>query len=680
MSLSLTPWLVLACPLAGMLTIALLGKKLSPRAAGTIGTLAIALAFVFAVLTLIKLQALPHDARVETTSLWDLVNVDGVKIQLGLYIDPLSTFMILVVTGVSTLIHLYSAGYMQTDEGYVRYFSYLNFFVFSMLLLVLAGNMVLLIIGWAFVGAASYMLVSYWYRRDTATAAGIKAFVINVVGDIGLVLGTLFLFKTMGVLDYGQLFSGAHTAFEKDAPELVIAMLLILVGAFAKSAQIPFQTWLPDAMEGPTPVSSLIHAATMVTAGVYLIGRLHVLFEWAPTAAAVGAIVGALTLLIAGSIGLVMTDLKRVIAYSTMSQIGYMIMGVSAAAYVGGFFHMMTHAFFKALLFMAAGSIISAMGGNQSLNNMSGFRKALPFTFGCFLAGGFALSAFPLFSGFFSKDTLLFEVGARGGWYWGLYVAGYIGAAFTVFYTWRMIFRAFWGQPCEQAQVVIETGHAYHPAEHTNPHTGDEDDPSTQEVEDSEVGFPGKEHKYAETTWQMRYAMIPLAILAVIAGVIQLPFGVTNVLSSFLEPTFANTIVDYEPDNSGLEAFGLILSSVIAIVSLACAYWIWVRKPGTSAAIQARLPWLHKLFINKWYFDQFYSIFVVRPVVWIGQWAQDSFERVVINGALIGGTSGLVKAGSAAVRAFQTGLIRAYAALVIGGLSVVLLYFLVRGL
>ncbi|MCX6370215.1 MAG: proton-conducting transporter membrane subunit, partial [Solirubrobacterales bacterium] len=328
MSIALSPWLVLACPLVGMLTIALLGKKLSPRVAGTIGTLAIALAFVFAVITLIKLQALPSDARVETTSLWDLVNVDGVKVQLGLYVDPLSTFMILVVTGVSTLIHLYSAGYMQTDEGYVRYFAYLNFFVFSMLLLVLAGNLVLLIIGWAFVGAASYMLVSYWYRRDTATAAGIKAFVINVVGDIGLVLGTLFLFKTMGVLDYGQLFAGAHTAFEKDAPELVIAMLLILVGAFAKSAQIPFQTWLPDAMEGPTPVSSLIHAATMVTAGVYLIGRLHVLFEWAPTAAAVGAIVGALTLLIAGSIGLVMTDLKRVIAYSTMSQIGYMIMGV----------------------------------------------------------------------------------------------------------------------------------------------------------------------------------------------------------------------------------------------------------------------------------------------------------------------------------------------------------------
>ena len=268
MSIALSPWLVLACPLVGMLTIALLGKKLSPSVAGTIGTLAIALAFVFAVITLIKLQALPSNARVETTSLWDLVNVDGVKIQLGLYVDPLSTFMILVVTGVSTLIHLYSAGYMQTDEGYVRYFAYLNFFVFSMLLLVLAGNLVLLIIGWAFVGAASYMLVSYWYRRDTATAAGIKAFVINVIGDIGLVLGTLFLFKTMGVLDYGHLFAGAHTAFQKDAPELVIAMLLILVGAFAKSAQIPFQTWLPDAMEGPTPAVTIVAAWISELTGV----------------------------------------------------------------------------------------------------------------------------------------------------------------------------------------------------------------------------------------------------------------------------------------------------------------------------------------------------------------------------------------------------------------------------
>ncbi len=680
MSLPLSAWLVLAFPLAGTLTIALLGKKLSPRAAGTIGTAAIGIAFIFAVITLIKLQQLPGDQRVVTSSLADLINVAGLKVQLGIYVDPLSTFMILIVAGVSTLIHLYSAGYMQTDQGYVRYFAYLNFFVFSMLLLVLAGNLVLLIIGWAFVGAASYMLISYWYRRDTATSAGIKAFVINVIGDISLVLGTLFIFKTMGVVDYTQLFAGVHSAFAKDQPELVIGMLLILVGAFAKSAQIPFHTWLPDAMEGPTPVSALIHAATMVTAGVYLIGRLHTLFEWAPTAAAVGAIVGALTLLIAGSIGLVMTDLKRVIAYSTMSQIGYMIMGVSAAAYVGGFFHLMTHSFFKALLFMAAGSIISAMAGNQSLNNMSGFRKAMPFTFACFLAGGLALSAFPLFSGFFSKDMLLFEVGSRGGWYMALYVAGYVGAAFTVLYTWRMIFRAFWGKPCEQATVLEQTGHAFHYPEHTNPHTGNEDDPSTQEVEDTEVGFPGAVHKIAEQTWQMRAAMVPLAVLAVVAGVVQLPFGLSNVLNDFLQPTFADTIIVYQPENHRLEIFGLILSSVIVVVFLIAAYIVWVRRPGSSSAIQARLQPLHTLFANKWYFDELNSALIARPVVWIGRWAKDSFERVVVYGAFIGGTSGLVKAGSAAVRAIQTGLLRSYVAFVVGGLSVVLLYFLVRGL
>ena len=355
--------------------------------------------------------------------------------------------MILIVSGVSALIHLYSVGYMDSDRGYPRFFAYLNFFVFSMLLLVLAGNLVLLIVGWAFVGAASYMLISYWYRRTTATSAGIKAFVINVVGDVGLVLGTFFIFREMGVLDYTPLFDGVQEAFPKNDPTLVAAMILILVGAFAKSAQIPLHTWLPDAMEGPTPVSALIHAATMVTAGVYLIGRLHPLFEWAPTAADVGAIIGGVTLLIAGTIGLVVTDVKRVIAYSTMSQIGYMIMAVSAAAYAGAFFHLMTHAFFKALLFMAAGSLIAAMGGEQSLDKMRGFRKAMPFTFGCFVIGSLALSAFPLFSGFFSKDAMLYEIGQRGGWWIVLYVAGFVGSIFTVFYTWRLVFRAFYGEP-----------------------------------------------------------------------------------------------------------------------------------------------------------------------------------------------------------------------------------------
>src|SRR4029077_1025753 len=285
--------------------------------------------------------------------------------------DPLSVFMALVVSGVSTLIHLYAVAYMGSDRGYTRFFGYLNFFVFSMLLLVLAGNFLLLIVGWAFVGAASYMLISFWYRRSTATGAGIKAFVINVLGDIGLALGPFFIFRHTHTLDLVASFRAAPHVFASGNGDLVAGCLLLLVGAFAKSAQIPLHTWLPDAMEGPTPVSALIHAATMVTAGVYLIARMHPLLEHARARADVAAIVGCVTLLVAGTIGLVMTDIKKVIAYSTMSQIGYMIMAVGSGAYAAGLFHLMTHAFFKALLFMAAGSIIAAMAGAQSLDKMS---------------------------------------------------------------------------------------------------------------------------------------------------------------------------------------------------------------------------------------------------------------------------------------------------------------------
>jgi NADH-quinone oxidoreductase subunit L len=574
MSVTTSAWLVLALPLAGALLITLGGRVLPPKAAGWLGTLAIAGAFVFAVLTLLKLQDLPEEARVATSSLWDLADAGGITIRLGIYVDPLSVFMALVVTGVSALIHLYSVGYMSSDRGYTRFFAYLNFFVFSMLLLVLAGNLVLLTVGWAFVGAASYMLISYWYRRTTATAAGIKAFVINVVGDVGLVLGTFILVLEMGVLDYGALFEGVQEDFTQNEWTLVAAMLLILVGAFAKSAQVPLHTWLPDAMEGPTPVSSLIHAATMVTAGVYLIGRLHPLFEWAPTAADVGAVVGALTLLIAGTIGLAVTDLKRVIAYSTMSQIGYMIMGVSAAAYVGSFFHLMTHAFFKALLFMAAGSVISAMASEQSLDRMRGFRRAMPFTFACFVVGGLALSAFPLTSGFFSKDALLFEIGQRGDWYYALYAIGYLGAAFTVLYTWRMIFRAFWGEPCPEA-AELEQGHLHHAHEPTNPATG--------EVEDTEVGFPGEDHHIAERTWQMKLPMALLAVLSLVAGVLFLPFQALEPLKTFLEPTFEESIVSH-PENESLELFGIVLSVVVVLVFLLVAYRVWAPGEGRARA------------------------------------------------------------------------------------------------
>ena len=370
---------------------------------------------MFALITLITMLNHNPDHRTYTSSLWDYAVSAGVDAKLQILVDPLSVFMILIVSGVSTMIHLYSVSYMTGDKGYERYFAYLNYFVFSMLLLVLAGNFVLLIVGWAFVGAASYLLISFWYRRRTATRAGIKAFVINVVGDVGLVLGTFFLFQHTGTVDFLKTFAVVDHVFAHNSTDLVVACLLLLVGAFAKSAQVPLHTWLPDAMEGPTPVSALIHAATMVTAGVYLIARMHPLFERAPTAADVGAIGGGLTLLIAATIAIVQTDIKRVIAYSTMSQIGYMIMGVSVGAYSAGLFHLMTHAFFKALLFMAAGSIIGAMAGVQSLDRMGGFRKALPFTLVCFLVGGLALSGLPPFSGWLSKDDILAFTDHRGG-------------------------------------------------------------------------------------------------------------------------------------------------------------------------------------------------------------------------------------------------------------------------
>src|SRR5512133_207465 len=339
-------WLILLFPLAGCIVIALGYRVWPARVVGAIGTLAIAAAFVAAIATFVALQGRGEDSRQVVYVAWDYANTVGVDGKISILVDPLSVFMALVVTGVSTLIHLYSMAYLASDRGYARFFSYLNFFVFSMLVLVMAGNFLLLIIGWAFVGAASYMLISFWYRRTTATAAGIKAFVINVVGDVGLVLGTFFIFRHSHTLDFLATFDTASRDFSGHTGALTAGLVLLLVGAFAKSAQVPLHTWLPDATEGPTPVSALIPAATMVTAGVYLIARMHPLFEQAPAAADVGAIGGCVTLLIAATIGLVVTDLKRVIAYSTMSQIGYMIMGVSAGAYAAGMFHMMTHAFF----------------------------------------------------------------------------------------------------------------------------------------------------------------------------------------------------------------------------------------------------------------------------------------------------------------------------------------------
>ncbi|MDQ6607595.1 MAG: NADH-quinone oxidoreductase subunit L [Actinomycetota bacterium] len=660
-------WLVLLCPLVGTAVIGIGYRRLRGTSSGWIATLAIALSFACSVGALISLLNRSPAHRELTSKLWNYSVTGGLDAKLSILVDPLSVFMILVVSGVSTLIHLYSISYMRSDRGFVRYFSYLNYFVFSMLLLVLAGNFFLLIIGWAFVGAASYMLISFWYRRTTATRAGLKAFVINVVGDVGLVLGTFFIFRHTGTVDFVKTFNVLPHVFHHNSTDLVAGSLLLLVGAFAKSAQVPLHTWLPDAMEGPTPVSSLIHAATMVTAGVYLIARLHPLFELAPTAADVGSIVGCATLLIAATIGIVVSDIKRVIAYSTMSQIGYMIMAVSSGAYAAGLFHLMTHAFFKALLFMAAGSVIGAMAGNQSLDRMSGFRTAMPFTFAAFIIGGLALSGLPPFSGWLSKDDILAYLDHRGGGFEILGILGYVGALMTGIYTFRMIFRAFFGEPCPEARE-LEHGHLAHAEVPTNPATG--------ELEDPDVGFPGPEHHIAEHEWPMKIAMGALGLLAVIGGVLQIP-GVDDKVTQFLRPTFVTSRVAQIEPGSSAAWVGLVIGAAVALSGIAIAYRIWVAAPGTSLQLQQRFGPLHAFFVNKWYFDELIDFVIVRPALWFGRFGDSVLERIVVGGTITGGTVGLVRAGSAAVRRAQTGFLRYYAAAMVLGVFAVGLYFLI---
>jgi NADH-quinone oxidoreductase subunit L len=658
-------WLVLLVPLLGSIVIGL-GYRVWPgRAAGWVGTAAIALSFAASIGALADLLGKPDSQRALSSTLYNYASAGGLHIDLSVYVDPLSVFMILVVTGVSTLIHLYSVAYMESDRGYTRFFSYLNFFVFSMLLLILAGNFVLLIVGWAFVGFASYALISFWYRRATATRAGMKAFVINVFGDVGLVFAAILIFKNIGAFDYPTVFAKAPQTFHTNEWTVVAICLLLLVGAFAKSAQLPLHTWLPDAMEGPTPVSALIHAATMVTAGVYLIARTYPLFELAPTAADIAAFIGLATLLVAGSIALVVTDLKRVIAYSTMSQIGYMIMGVGIGAYSAGLFHLMTHAFFKALLFMAAGSIIAAMANRQDIDRMGGFGRAMPFTAAMLLIGSLALAAFPITSGFFSKDEILGFAQARGGMYLIFEIGGYIGALMTAVYSFRLVFRVLGGEECDEARELRETGHVVH-AEPENPADGSK--------EDTEVGFPGPEHHIAEGAPPMRLAMGALGALALVGGLIQVP-GIDDLITKFLDPTFASSKFAGVQESTGAAWGGLCIGSVIAVAGIWIAYQLYVARPGTTARLIERFPGLHNFLFNKWYFDELIDVLVVRPALAVGRFFNRTFERLVVQG-IVSGTVDVVRGAGGVVRSVQSGFVRSYALLLVAGFAALALYFL----
>ncbi len=659
-------WLILAFPLAGLLIISLGWRVLPTRLPGWIASAAIGLSFVASIGALIEMQDLPAEERHLVDSAWTYAATAGVDVDLAILIDPLSVFMCLVVSGVSTLIHVYSVAYMGGDRGFARYFAYLNYFVFSMLLLVLAANFVLLIVGWAFVGAASYLLISFWYRRTTATHAGIKAFVMNVIGDVGLVIAAFLLLSETGSLTYAGVFERAPEVFGTDDGTLVAACLLILVGAFAKSAQLPLHTWLPDAMEGPTPVSALIHAATMVTAGVYLIARTYPLFQLAPTAADISAILAGATILFAATVALAVTDLKRIIAYSTISQIGYMVLGVSAAAYGAGLFHLMTHAFFKALLFMGAGSVIGAMAGIQDVDRMGGFRKAMPFTFITFAIGALALSGFPLTAGFFSKDEVLAYTLNRGGGWVVLALGGYLAAAMTGFYAFRMVFRVFFGDPVPEARE-LEGGHVAH---------GDPMNPATGESEDTDVGFPGPEHHVAERSWPMKFAMVPLALLSLVAGVIGVP-GLTDTLEHFLEPTFEDSIYLDDTPSEGAEWTGLAAGGVVALFAIGLAYVFYIRRPGTTLRLADRFATVHRILVNKWYFDELYDAVFVRPMATAGSFGRRVIETDFVQGFIVGGATGIVRVGTSLARAIQTGFLRAYALMLLLGIAALSLYFLI---
>jgi NADH-quinone oxidoreductase subunit L len=659
-------WLVLAFPLAGTLINGLGFRWLPGRTAGWIGTAAILLSFLASLGMLVQVLDVGTAERHFTSSLYDYASAGGLDIQLNILVDPLSTFMCLVVSGVSALIHLYSVSYMTSDRGFARFFTYLNFFVFSMLLLVLAGNLVLLIVGWAFVGFASYALISFWYRRTTATGAGMKAFVINVIGDVGMVLAAFFIFRDLGTFDLEGIFSAAQSTFHTNQGVAIAICLLLTVGAFAKSAQIPLHTWLPDAMEGPTPVSALIHAATMVTAGVYLVARFWPVFELAPTAADIVAVGGLVTLLVAATIALVVTDLKRIIAYSTISQIGYMIVGVGIGGYSAGLFHLMTHAFFKALLFMAAGSVIGAMANRQNIDLMSGFRRAMPFTSALLIVGALALAAFPLTSGFFSKDEILVFAAERGGWYWLFCIGGYLGALLTAFYAFRIGFRVVYGEPCEEARE-LEQGHIHH-AEPENPMTG--------EREDTDVGFPGSSHQIAEREWPMKVAMSILGFGSLFAGFLQIP-GVDDVVETFLDGTFEGSkYADTVPSDASAWA-GLAVGAVLSIVGIAIAYYMYIARPGISAALIRRFRGLHDFLEHKWYFDEAIDLLFVRPSLAIGRFANSVFERYVVQGLVVGATD-LARGASAGVRGAQSGYLRSYALLLVTGFAGLGLYFLLQ--
>src|SRR6202047_1579623 len=618
-------WIILALPLAGAAINGLLGKKWPKVAVNSVGIGAVSLSFLAVLEAIREFSLLPAGQLTFFKNYFNWIVAGSFKADFALQMDHLTIVMLLVVTFLSLLVHIYSTGYMAHEEGYYRFFAYLNLFVFFMLTLVLAANIVLMFVGWEGVGLCSYLLIGFWFLKQSAISAGKKAFITTRIGDFGFTIGILLLFWTFSSVDFGTVFAKAANMPAESATQagvLTWICLLLFAGAIGKSAQLPLYVWLPDAMEGPTPVSALIHAATMVTAGVYMVARMHPLFSRAPIAMFVVAAVGAITAFYAATIGLVQTDIKKVLAYSTVSQLGYMFLGCGVGAYAAGIFHLMTHAFFKGLLFLAAGSVIHAMGGEQDMRNMGGLRKQIPVTYWTMFIATLAIAGIPGFAGFFSKDEILEAAGSGPNAHLTLWLLALAGAGLTSFYMFRLIFLPFFGKP----RFDVHKVHVH------------------------------------ESPRSMTVPLLILALLSIVGGWFAAPhlIGKTDYFEAFLHPVFAAyevpagieqgaSLAGAAGQQGGISptpAMELLHALtgppvVLAIIGLLVAWWFYVRRPAAPKKLAESVQGLYKLLLDKYYVDEIYAALIIRPFLWISTnvlW--HAVDERVIDGTVHGVAGG----------------------------------------
>jgi NADH-quinone oxidoreductase subunit L len=635
-------WLIPLLPFVGFLVNGILGRRL-PKWIVTIIALLAPLASFTLVLTAVSSLLGPEDGPsplpfIETFGQW--INIGAQHIDFSFVLDELSLVMLLVVTGVGFLIHVYSVGYMRCEEGYARYFSYLNLFLFFMTVLVLAGNALVMFVGWEGVGLASYLLIGFWFQKTSAAEAGKKAFIVNRIGDFGFLIGMFLLLANFGTLTFTEIATKLGQDPGWQGGVVTVIALCLLLGAAGKSAQLPLHVWLPDAMEGPTPVSALIHAATMVAAGVYMIARTHVLFDHSPFALSVVAIVGAATAIFAATIGLVQNDIKRVLAYSTISQLGYMFLGCGVAAYSAAIFHLVTHAFFKALLFLAAGSVIHAIGGEQDLRKMGGLWKKMPITFAVATVGVLAIAGFPPFAGFFSKDAILYAAYLHGANGKALWFVGVVTALLTSFYMFRLWYLAFLGKPRGEA----------------TPHHS--------------------------TPWSMLAPLTILALLSICGGWIGIERsgGWINWINMERFSGFLAPVVGAGAAEGGSAQLELMLSGAavgVALLGWLLAYLFYRQRSKLPAQLADALPGGYKLLANKYYVDEFYGAALVKPLLAISTY----LLGWLVDKALLGGAAwligGIAKFAGALLQRWQSGNIRSYAAWLAAGAAAVLLFLVV---